>query len=120
MKKRFTVRRARERDLDPILKIEAASFGVDAYDRKLFAEYTRICGELFLVAEAGTKVVAYAIVAPSPSRTPNRAELVSIAVSPAFLERGAATALMDSILRRLNETAAFVRVVEGSKVCQNL
>jgi ribosomal protein S18 acetylase RimI-like enzyme len=51
MTKRFAVRPVRQRDLDRIETIEAASFGADAYDRKLFAEYTRICGGLFLVAQ---------------------------------------------------------------------
>lgn len=110
MVKRFRVRRARERDLDRILKIEVASFGVDAYDRKLFAEYTRNCGELFLVAEGATRVCGYAITclcardarkgAENRPET-HRAELVSLAVDPAVRGKGAAQALMDSILRRL-------------------
>ncbi|MGD0777038.1 MAG: GNAT family N-acetyltransferase [Candidatus Solibacter sp.] len=101
MDKQFAVRRVRQRDLDRILEIETASFGADAYDRKLFAEYTRECGGLFLVAERGTKVCAYSIAAISPARPGDRAELVSVAVDPAFLGKGAASALMDSTLRRL-------------------
>ncbi len=101
MEKRFEVRRVRQRDLDRILEIEAASFGADAYDRKLFAEYTRKCGGLFLVAERGTKVCGYSITAISPGRSANRAELVSVAVAAAWLGKGAASALMDSTLRRL-------------------
>ena len=102
MDTRFTVRPVRRRDLDPILEIEAASFGADAYDRNLFAEYTHKCGGLFLVAELGTKVCAYSITAISPGRLGNRAELVSMAVAPAFRRQGAASALMDSTLRRLS------------------
>jgi ribosomal-protein-alanine N-acetyltransferase len=101
MAKRFAVRPVRRRDLDRILEIEVASFGADAYDRNLFAEYTRKCGGLFLVAEWGTKVCAYSISALSPGKAGNRAELVSVAVDPAFLGKGAASALMDSTLRRL-------------------
>jgi ribosomal-protein-alanine N-acetyltransferase len=97
MQKRFAIRRARAGDIDRILEIEAASFGPDAYDRKLFAEYTRKCGDLFLVALGGTKVVGYAITCLCAQS----AELVSLAVAPAFLGKGAAKALMDSILRRL-------------------
>ena len=100
MEKRFATRPVRLRDLDRILRIEAASFGADAYDRNLFAEYTRKCGGLFLVATWGTNVVAYSITAVSPTR-PGRAELVSIAVDPAFLGKGGAAALLDSTLRRL-------------------
>jgi ribosomal-protein-alanine N-acetyltransferase len=101
MDKRFVVRQVRQRDLDRILEIEAACFGADAYDRNLFAEYTRKCGGLFLAAERGTKVCAYSITAISPGRIGNRAELVSVAVDPAFFGKGAASALMDSTLRRL-------------------
>ena len=101
MDKQFAVRPVRQRDLDRIMEIETASFGADAYDRNLFAEYTRKCGGLFLVAEWGTKVCAYAISAISPGRIGSRAELVSMAVDPAFLGKGAASALMDSTLRRL-------------------
>jgi ribosomal protein S18 acetylase RimI-like enzyme len=106
---RFSVRRVKAGDMDRILEIEVASFGRDAYDRKLFAEYTRNCGDLFLVAEGGngacTKVCGYAITclcAPAGKYRPeNRAELVSLAVDPAVLGKGAASDLMDSILRRL-------------------
>jgi ribosomal-protein-alanine N-acetyltransferase len=56
---------------------------------------------LFLVAERGTKVCAYSIAIISPGRLGNRAELVSLAVDPAFLRKGAASALIDSTLRRL-------------------
>ncbi len=101
MDKRFAVRQVRLRDLGRILEIEAASFGADAYDRNLFAEYTRKCGGLFLVAEWGNKVYGYSITVLSPGGTGNRAELVSVAVDPAFLGKGAASALMDSSLRRL-------------------
>jgi ribosomal-protein-alanine N-acetyltransferase len=56
---------------------------------------------LFLVAELGTKVCAYSIAAISPGGLGSRAELVSMAVAPAFRRKGAASALMDSTLRRL-------------------
>ena len=101
MSKRFAICPVRQRDLSRILEIEAASFGVDAYDRNLFAEFTRKCGGLFLVAKWGTKVCAYSITAISTGKGGNRAELVSVAVDPAFLGKGAASGLMDSTLRRL-------------------
>jgi ribosomal-protein-alanine N-acetyltransferase len=101
MDKRFVVRLVRQRDLDPILDIEAASFGADAYDRNLFAKYTRKCGGLFLVAGLGAKVCAYSITAISSGRFGSRAELVSMAVAPASRRQGAASALMDSTVRRL-------------------
>jgi ribosomal-protein-alanine N-acetyltransferase len=94
---RLSVRRARASDLPRILAIERASFGRDAYDRNLFAEYLLKCGDLFLVAIWGDKVIAYAISCIHPASS----ELVSIAVAPRHRNRGAASALMDSILRRL-------------------
>ena len=94
---RLSVRAARASDLDSILAIERASFGRDAYDRKLFAEYLRKCGALFLVASKGSRVLAYTITCIRL----NRAELVSIAVAPEHRGRGAASVLMDSTLRRL-------------------
>ena len=101
MHKRFVIRRVRQRDLGRILEIEAASFGADAYDRNTFAEYTHKCGGLFLVAEWGTKVCAYSITALSSGGIGKRAELISVAVDPACLGKGVASALMDSTLRRL-------------------
>ena len=94
---RLSVRPAQASDLPAILAIEKASFGSDAYDRKLFAEYLRKCGGLFLVALWGTKVAGYAI----SSFNPRGAELVSIAVLPRHRKRGVASVLMDSTLRRL-------------------
>ena len=94
---RISVRAASTADLAAILAIERASFGPDAYDRKLFAEYLRKCGGLFLVAMWGTKVIAYAISCTHLTR----AELVSIAVAPRHRTRRAASVLMDSTIRRL-------------------
>jgi ribosomal-protein-alanine N-acetyltransferase len=93
----LSVRRAELSDFPAILAIEAASFGSGAYDRKLFAELHRKCGGLFLVAMRGTSVVGYAITCINPKG----AELVSIAVAPRYRTRGAAAALMESVLRRL-------------------
>jgi ribosomal-protein-alanine N-acetyltransferase len=107
----FAVRRARPSDIGRILEIETASFGADAYDRKLFAEYTRTCGELFLVALRGTKVVGYAITCICGGR----ADLVSLAVHPKFLGKGAAQALMDSVFRRLKRRRV-ARIVLTVKV----
>ena len=95
------IRPVRERDLDRIEEIERASFGVDAYDRNLFAEYTRICGGLFLVAMWGTRVVGYSITVLPLRWAGARAELVSVAVDPKHLGKGAAAAMMESTLRRL-------------------
>jgi|SRR5947209_6547627 len=100
MHKPYWIRRARPSGLDRILEIERASFGADAYDRKLFAEYLRQCGELFLEAGSGRKVWGYALTCRSGASR-NSAELVSLAVDPAMRGQGVARALMDSTLRRL-------------------
>jgi ribosomal-protein-alanine N-acetyltransferase len=97
MHARYTVRRLRLADLNRILEIERASFGDEAYDRKLFAEFFQRCGELFLVAEHDGKVQGYMIACIRGKQ----AELVSVAVDPAARGRGVASALMESTLRRL-------------------
>jgi ribosomal-protein-alanine N-acetyltransferase len=97
MQVRHTVRRLRLADLDRIMEIELASFGDEAYDRNLFAEFFRKCGELFLVVERGRKVRGYMVTCIRGEQ----AELVSVAVDPAARGRGAASALMESTLRRL-------------------
>ncbi|HTP34036.1 MAG TPA: ribosomal protein S18-alanine N-acetyltransferase [Candidatus Acidoferrales bacterium] len=84
-------------DLDEIELVERAAFGRDAYDRKLFAAFTHKCGDLFLVAKKGSRVVAYSIT----SIRLNRGELVSIAVRPEHRRMGVAAALLESTLRRL-------------------
>ena len=105
MLKRYSIRRARVADLDRIMEIERASFGRDAYDRNLFAEYTRKCGELFLVAERSRKVWGYALTCLAARKSEGvarvQAEVISVAVDPAARGTGAAKALMDSTLRRL-------------------
>jgi len=112
MYNRLSVRPVKIADLDPILVLERASFGRDAYDRNLFAELTRKCGDLFLVANKGKKVLGYAVTCIRGTR----AELVSIAADPRHRGRGVASALMDSTLRRLRrrKVTRFVLMVKVS------
>lgn len=91
----------RLREMDRILEIEQASFGAEAYDRKLFAEYFHTCGELFLTAERRGRIWGYMITCIGGRQAEGGAELVSVAVEPAARGTGAASALMDSTLRRL-------------------
>jgi ribosomal-protein-alanine N-acetyltransferase len=84
-------------DLDRILEIEHASFGRDAYDRKLFADFSLKCGDLFLVAERSRNVWGYIVTCTRGER----AELVSIAIDPAVRRSGAASELLNATLRRL-------------------
>ncbi len=97
MDARYRIRPMRRRDLDAIVEVENSSFGRDAYDRKLFAQYSRACEGLFLVAESAGRVRGYSVT----RATGSRAELVSIAVDPPARGQGVASAMLRSTLRRL-------------------
>ncbi len=84
------------------MEIEHSSFGDDAYDRNLFAEFFHKWGDLFLVAERRGKVCGYMVT----SMRGERAELISVAVDPAARGRGAGSALLASTLRRLRRRGA--------------
>jgi ribosomal-protein-alanine N-acetyltransferase len=103
------VRPFRLRDFDRLLHIEHASFGEDAYDRNLFADFYYKCGNLFLVAEGRRGVCGYSVTCIRGTR----AELVSIAVDPKDRGRGVASALLESTLRRLRrrDVARFGLIV---------
>lgn len=105
MKQRFAIRPARPADLDRILEIESASFGREAYDRKLFAYYLKRCGSLFLVARRGP-VCGYMITCLRGEAPASRAELVSVAIHPERRQTGAASALLEATLRRLQRRGA--------------
>jgi len=101
MPTRYKIRRFKPSDMDRVLEIERASFGADAYDRKLFAEYERKCGGLFLLAEGGRKVDGYSIAWIFEKRSDRVASLESIAVHPRARGKGAASSLLKSTIRRL-------------------
>jgi [ribosomal protein S18]-alanine N-acetyltransferase len=84
------------------MEIEHSSFGDDAYDRNLFAEFFHKWGDLFLVAERRGKVCGYMVTCVRGER----AELVSVAVDPAERGRGAGSALLAGTLRRLRRRGA--------------
>lgn len=101
MRKQPWLRRASTADLDRILEIERASFGREAYDRKLFADYQERCGALFLVSGSRRHISGYMITCLRGGKTRPWAELVSVAVDPANRQKGTASALLESTLRRL-------------------
>jgi [ribosomal protein S18]-alanine N-acetyltransferase len=107
MPAQYTVRRFKPADMDRVLAIERACFGKDAYDRKLFAEYGRKCGALFLLAEGSRTVDGYSIACVSWKyrNLLKRGELVasleSIAVHPRARGKGAASLLLKSTIRRV-------------------
>jgi [ribosomal protein S18]-alanine N-acetyltransferase len=96
-----SIRLFRLSDLDRVLEIEHASFGKDAYDRNLFADYHRHCGALFLVAEKDRNIRGYMVTCALSRAASPRAELISVAVEPEQRGKGIASALLDSTLRRL-------------------
>lgn len=98
MSTRVEIRKFRPSDLDRVIRIENASFGSDAYDRNLFAEFYHNCGGFFLVGLRRSTICGYMITCIRG----DKAEVVSIAVDPVSRGRGAASALMDSTLRRLH------------------
>ena len=110
MNRRFSIRCFRESDMQDLLKIEHACFKRDAYDRNLFANLHRKCGDLFLVAErlrSETKkpcaghLLGYMVTCTRSAKTSLVAELVSVGVDPEARREGVASALLDSTLRRL-------------------
>jgi [ribosomal protein S18]-alanine N-acetyltransferase len=86
--------------MEDILAIERASFGRDAYDRNLFAEYARSPRSLFLVAASARGLAGYALACFS-RQDRHLANLISIAVPPEARRRGAASLLLKSTIRRL-------------------
>lgn len=98
----IAVRRFRWSELERLMEIEHSSFGDDAYDRNLFAEFFHKWGDLFLVAERRGKVCGYMVT----SMRGERAELISVAVDPAERGRGAGSALLAGTLRRLRRRGA--------------
>jgi [ribosomal protein S18]-alanine N-acetyltransferase len=98
----YHIRRVAGSDLKRIAEIEETSFGAEAYDVELFAAYLRTCGGLFLLAECAGKIHGYLLCC---FRTPS-AELISVAVAPEFRCRGVASALLESLLRRLRRRGA--------------
>jgi ribosomal protein S18 acetylase RimI-like enzyme len=115
MRAQYKIRPALPGDLERILEIERASFGREAYDRKLFAYYMDKCGSLFLVAARRPardgkappgKLCGYLITCLRGGRLAGSEELVSVAVEPEVRGRGAASELLESALRRLARCGA--------------
>jgi ribosomal-protein-alanine N-acetyltransferase len=105
------IRQAKRRDIDRILAIEAASFGRDAWEREMFLEALEECSDLFLVAKLRRKLVGYAITCIDG----DKAELVSIGVSPKARRQGVGEALMrftgrELIRRQIGVWRLMVRI----------
>jgi len=90
----------RLRHLPRVLGIERASFGRDAWPRKLFLELYHDCRELFVVAKISGRIAGYMATCVEL----RRAEIASIAVHPDYRRRGVAVTLMEYTLRALTTT----------------
>jgi ribosomal-protein-alanine N-acetyltransferase len=94
----ISIRRAIPEDLKAILRIEVKSFACDAWNRDQFLDYlAQPKRTVFLVATINGIVIAYAIGWHSASR----AEIDSIAVSPANRDKGVAIVLLRRVLNSL-------------------
>ena len=81
-------------DLDRVMEIEHASYGVDAWSRESMAGDLAAAHTVYLVAETGEGTVGYAGVRVS---YPD-AEVLTIAVDPAARGAGVGRALFDGLL----------------------
>jgi ribosomal-protein-alanine N-acetyltransferase len=95
----FSVRQATKNDLPLICVIEDGSFP-DPYPPDLMAKLQREHSDGFLVVEnASGEIVGYCVA----SENRGRAHLISIAVHPEYLRKGAGTMLLETLLARLYE-----------------
>jgi ribosomal protein S18 acetylase RimI-like enzyme len=94
--------------LKRVVEIERASFGKDAWHSDLFLAYWRACPDFFLIAKLGRRIAGYSI-----ARIDWRgADLESIAVDPAFRNRGVAQALLGATLAKMrSERVSTIRLM---------
>ena len=97
-----TVRAFQKSDLPGILRIERESFNEEAWPRELLLDYAAAVPDLFLVARVGGKIAGYSI----GCMTRHGAEIASLGVLPRYRQRGVATALLRTNLRKLRRTGA--------------
>lgn len=97
MPSRVEIRPALRRDLRRILQIEASSFGRDAWDQRIFEDALEDSASVFLVARLSGRIAGYSITYIER----RAAELVSIAVDPAYRRRDVGETLMNYTQREL-------------------
>jgi ribosomal-protein-alanine acetyltransferase len=90
------VREARLADLDTIMQLERATFPTDAWSRDVMAAELASPHTVYLVAESGDEVVAYAGV--SAALRAEQADLQTIAVDPTHRRLGVATVLVQHLV----------------------
>ena len=90
LKRPIEIEPFRLRHMERILEIERASFGKQAWPRRMFVDLYDEYPQLFLVAKAGRRIAGYMATAVEG----RSAEIVSLAVDPDYRRRGLADALM--------------------------
>ncbi len=96
------IARYRPRHLRRILRIERACFPEEPYTRAIFRELYYECGELFLIGKVRRRIAGYIATRLSEGR----AEVISIAVDPAYRCAGLGTAMLEHTLERLAKAGA--------------
>lgn len=99
--------------MQEILRIERASFGLEAYSEEIFLAYAGDPGSVFLVAHvtaaAGNSIVAGYTIAIRDRYGP---ELISLAVRPQNRRQGIGKRLLGAVIRRYKrEGAASLRLM---------
>ncbi len=86
-------------ELAQLVKIENASFTTDAYQIEDFRNVHVKCAELSIVAEVEGQIAGYMMT----GRLPDRGNVFSVAVAPAYRRRDIGEALFRYTAKRLNE-----------------
>ncbi|HOL71110.1 MAG TPA: ribosomal protein S18-alanine N-acetyltransferase [Bryobacteraceae bacterium] len=102
----FEIARCQPRHLRRVLQIERASFPGEPYTRDIFRELWCECGEFFFVVKVRRRIAGYI----ATRLREGNAEVISIAVDPAYRGAGAGAAMLEHTLERL--AAAGARSVE--------
>jgi ribosomal-protein-alanine N-acetyltransferase len=114
-----TVRRFAARDLAAVITIERACFKSHAWPPEWLTAYAADFPDLFMVASIEGRIVGYSAAALARGW----AELVSVAVLPAFRGRGVASALLSATigkLRRRGTTGLSLMVRVDNRRAQRL
>jgi ribosomal-protein-alanine N-acetyltransferase len=78
-------------DLNRIVEIERASFPIDAFSKATLRRLYHKCPDLFIIAEIPGIIVGYMITCIFPEK----GDIVSIAIDPAYRRKGVGRTLVD-------------------------
>lgn len=102
-----------------LFAIESTVFTEDRYNLELFRHLCQDNRDLLLVARVGNRTVGYVM----GELHPRGAEVISLAVAPAFRKRGIGRRLMRRLLIRMERTGivrVFLMVREGNAAAISL